>query len=386
MRQSLPHEGDGRNNPWLDLVRGLAILLVLLRHGERALHAPSTEPGGSVETICINGWVGVDLFFVLSGYLITRHLVERGIGSDGFGMSRYLLMRGLRILPAYLAVLGLIVAGGIPLYVVAPDLLGFRVSYHLLFLQDYLPSNINVAFWSLGVEEKFYLVAPVLVLALLRLRSFRLRALLLLALFSLPLVFRAALWYRSREAIEYVEFFQFYRSPFHMALEGLVVGVMIAIAQSSGLVRLSRAGGLATLSVSTAVFVLWLASHDFMAEIGAVDVLVQPLLLALVAGGMTLGAVQLARTPMPLTSPIRGLSRLSYSLYLVHFPLIPLILHLVASRDAPAFWVCYLVASFAAAFVLYAAIERPFLLLKDRIGRKQRCFQGNALNRASPTP
>ncbi len=386
MRQACPRSGADGINPWLDLVRSIAILLVLLRHGARALHPSSGEPRGFVETIFINGWVGVDLFFVLSGYLIAAHLIKRGIGSGAFSMGRYLAMRGLRILPAYLTVLGLIVAGGFPLYVVAPDALTTRIAYHLLFLQDYLPSNINTVFWSLGVEEKFYLLAPLLILVLLRARTVRLRALLLITAFSLPLAFRAALWDRWHEPIQYVAFFQWFRSPFHMALEGLVVGVAIAMAQNSGLIRESRGAGLAIFSASLAVLALWLGSHDFMAAIGLFDALAQPPLLALLAGGMTLGAVQLARTPMPLTPPIRGLSRLSYSLYLVHFPLIPLILHLTASRGAPVFWACYLAASFAAAFSLYLVIERPFLLLKDRIGRKQRRVADSALGLAAPSP
>ena len=89
--------GDGRNNPWLDLVRSIAILLVLFRHGERALNAVTEGPQSFLQTIAMNGWVGVDLFFVLSGYLIARHLLRAGLGTVDFRLGRYIALRALRI-------------------------------------------------------------------------------------------------------------------------------------------------------------------------------------------------------------------------------------------------------------------------------------------------
>jgi peptidoglycan/LPS O-acetylase OafA/YrhL len=93
MQEALPNSGDGRNNPWLDLVRSLAILLVLFRHGERAFNVASDGQPGPLGTIFINGWIGVDLFFVLSGYLIARHLIRRGVGSGELQIGTYLAMR-----------------------------------------------------------------------------------------------------------------------------------------------------------------------------------------------------------------------------------------------------------------------------------------------------
>jgi peptidoglycan/LPS O-acetylase OafA/YrhL len=369
MQASVPHAGEGRNNPWLDLVRGLAIVLVLLRHGERALQASGGEPLGFLQTLFVNGWVGVDLFFVLSGYLIARHLFYANTART-FAFSRYIAMRALRIVPAYLAVLALVVAGAFPFYVVAPEGLPIRVAYHLLFLQDYLPSNINVVYWSLGVEEKFYLLAPLLVLLLLRARTAFHKLGLLLVLFSLPVVFRTAMFLRLSEAVDYQQFFVLFRSPFHMTLEGLVVGVAIATAQHSGMIRASRDVGLLVLLGSAAALFAWLASHDFMARIGAFDAIAQPAIMAVLAGSLTLGAVQLAKTAMPFERPVNLLARLSYSLYLVHFPLIPLSAAMAADRGALVFWGCYLSLSFGSASLLYHLVERPFLRWKDRLGSR----------------
>jgi peptidoglycan/LPS O-acetylase OafA/YrhL len=365
-----PNVADGRNNPWLDLIRSIAILLVIARHGERALHAGSGTPQDVLQTIFMNGWVGVDLFFVLSGYLIARHLVRAGIGSRHFQVGRYLATRALRIIPAYYAVLFLVVAGAFPLFTVAPEALGYRVAYHLLFLQDYLPSNINVVFWSLGVEEKFYLLAPLLVFLLLRCRSAPQWLALLVLLLLLPFVLRGYAFLTAASGLDYAEFWRAFRSPFHMALEGLLVGVAIAIAQQAGIVRQSPRTGLVVLLAATALLAAWLGTHDLMSEIGASDYLIQPPLIALLAGAMTLGAVQLGGTAMPFAGPFRWLARLSYSLYLIHYPLIPMALALAAPDGAPAFWALYLFLSFTAALALYLVVERPFLQWKDRIGRK----------------
>lgn len=356
-----------RANPWLDLVRALAIMLVLFRHGQRELLAAGDRPEGVLETIALNGWIGVDLFFVLSGYLIARHLLRAGIGTPSFAWGRYLALRALRILPAYYAVLLLVVAGAFPLYRVDTDDLGFRLVYHLAFLQDYLTSDINVVFWSLGVEEKFYLLAPLLIAGLLGCRSHGVRMAILLGLFTLPLMLRAAGFFAADHTFTYPEFWRMLRSPFHMALEGFAVGVGIAIAQNFDLVRLSRRAGLAVLAGATMALFVWMSTHEFMAAIGPGDALIQPPLIALLAGAMVLGGVMLAGTPMPAAPPIRFVAKLAYVLYLVHYPLIPL-----ARALAPlaGFWAAYIALSFAAALLVHRAVEKPFLDWKDRIAAR----------------
>jgi len=383
MPGAAPGFPQSRNNPWLDLIRSIAILLVLFRHGEKALHAELGEPQGVLQTIFMNGWVGVDLFFVLSGYLISRHLMRAGIGSGRFHLGRYLATRALRIVPAYYAVLLLVVIGVFPFFPVAAEGLSVRVAYHLLFLQDYLPSDINVVFWSLGVEEKFYLLAPLLIFALLRCQRAWLRFAFLLAIFILPVVLRTVAFSGMGEGVDYPTFWRLLRSPFHMALEGLVFGVGIAIAEHAGFVPRSPRRGLATLLVSSMVLAIWLSTGDFMADITLVDVLVQPPLLALLAGMMTLGAVALGGTPMLFTPAWRFLSRLSYSLYLIHFPLVPLAMPLATSYGQMTFWIVYLVASLCAALVVHVAVERPFLRWKERLEHRENGVAQGTL-RSSP--
>lgn len=145
-------------NPALDGVRGLAILIVVLFH--------CRTPGFS------GGFAGLDIFFVLSGYLITA-LLAIEYRNGGIGVGRFYMRRALRLYPSLLLLLAtyLLVA---PLIWPADDHLlaallsgTYMLDYGLVFLSP--PLQIG-ATWSLGVEEKFYLLWPLLLPLLLRTR------------------------------------------------------------------------------------------------------------------------------------------------------------------------------------------------------------------------
>lgn len=363
-----PRAGD---NAWLDLVRTIAIALVLLRHGYQASAASQEAAPAFLHAFATNGWVGVDLFFVLSGYLISRHLVRAGLGTGRFVLWRYLAMRALRIVPAYLAVMALILAAAFPLYGVDLSHLGVRVAYHLLFLQDYLPSNINPVFWSLGVEEKFYLAAPVLVWLALIQKTLGRKLLVLSLVAALSPTLRAWTYVVQGSPTDYVHFFRIFRSPFHACLEPLMVGVAIAVAQAAGAARPAPEGGRRFFALALLLLGLWLMSHDFMRAIGPFDAVAQPLVIAALCGFVTLAAVRMNGVLMRFEALPRAVARLSYALYLVHYPLLPVALAAGAAAASPAatFWLVYLAAAFAAAALLYWAVEKPFLKVKDELLR-----------------
>jgi peptidoglycan/LPS O-acetylase OafA/YrhL len=145
-------------------VRGIAVLLVLV-------HNTDVYPSLHLGLIANNGWMGVDLFFVLSGFLITGILLDTK-KSDGY-FSNFYARRCLRIWPLYYAAL-------LFMFVIVPlvhpseglNILGARSSpwwAYPLFLQNFLvqvPTNaaglLGVT-WSLAVEEQFYLVWPLVV-------------------------------------------------------------------------------------------------------------------------------------------------------------------------------------------------------------------------------
>lgn len=368
----------------LDGLRAFAIILVLFRHGVIFfLHQQGNDQapeGDYLMRIFVNGWVGVDLFFVLSGFLISRSFFS----GNRPPLKVYLYKRALRIIPAYYAVLALCVLGAFPFYSIASEDLGFRVFYHALFLQDYLRSDINVVFWSLGVEEKFYLLAPFIMMAVMRLyHTGRIKSAMAVfaALIISGIAARCLSYYLAGAPEGYVEFFMAARSPFHACLEPLVIGMMIAFAErfaadkvwdiSARRARMIFYGGFG------AIFLL-MASSEFMAELGWHDAALQPFLIALAMGAMVFGAV-FGGAPCFLSArPLRFVAKISYALYLVHLPLWPLSHALLRSASGevvnmallPLFLIIFFVISTLAAYALYMLIERPFLQIKDVLAKK----------------
>src|SRR5208282_2202201 len=149
--------------PQLDAIRGLAVLLVLLHNTDR-------YPSLHLHLISDNGWMGVDLFFVLSGFLITGVLFDTK-HSEGYFRNFY-ARRCLRIWPLYYSVLFLMFVA-IPL--LRPSIGAIIITRsspwwsYLLFLQNFLVSQPTSSVgplsttWSLAIEEQFYLVWAVVV-------------------------------------------------------------------------------------------------------------------------------------------------------------------------------------------------------------------------------
>ncbi len=369
----------------LDGLRALAIILVLLRHAVvpfRTVHVPLLPVAGwDAVTPLVNGWMGVDLFFVLSGFLITHHVCRRYGGIlDRRSAGDYLMRRALRIVPAYYAVLFLVAAGGVPYYTVAPDDLGRRVLYHMLFMQDYLVPDILVVFWSLGVEEKFYLLAPLLLAGALRARRRWIQYAIVGVVALLPTFFR---WQVARSApagLDYQLYFPLFRSAFHLSFDGLAMGMLCALVhRDREHLRWARNPRVAhALFWIGAAIVAWLlGARPLYDHIGVFDEVHLGAVLALGMSGMLLG-LALGGGPRRWFEgrSLFVVSRLSYTLYLLHYALIPAAMVLSgAAADSAAspplarlavFLPFYLGLSFAAAALLHYVVEKPFLLLREQ--------------------
>ncbi len=376
----------------LDGLRALAIVLVLLRHSIRPFWADLSDPyipvgGIDLGAIFINGWVGVDLFFVLSGFLISSHLLQSFEKRQSFGdvLRSYLPRRFFRIVPVYYFVLMLAVLGLFPFYPYpeSTDGIGFRALYHLAFMQDYWPSDIVVVFWSLAIEIKFYLLAPFLIYGLLKLKDARVQAAVLVALIVSQPLMRGAF---APNAAGFEDYFLNVRTSFHLCLDGLLMGTLAAaLWHSQGirevLSRRSVAAGLfflgvlvfLGLSVSGPLVDLGVSGFDKTWLVTVISASFTAMLLGLMGGA-----------PGHKLFCGRGLSfiaLISYSLYLVHLPLLYLA-EVMAARfvDFEAMsegwsYVIYLPVFMAlCVFVatgLYVFIEKPFIdWSKRKYGRK----------------
>jgi peptidoglycan/LPS O-acetylase OafA/YrhL len=165
---------SSRRIPQLDGLRGIAILLVVLLHYTMfSVHESKYIWLNKLMRICGFGWSGVDLFFVLSGFLIGGILLEAK-NSESYFRTFY-VRRVCRIFPLYYAwllVFVVVLVAGIllgrsPEIFAARDL--FRFSRYLFFLQNFF-ANMTLLeriwlspAWSLAVEEQYYLIAPLLI-------------------------------------------------------------------------------------------------------------------------------------------------------------------------------------------------------------------------------
>ncbi|MGZ3710033.1 MAG: acyltransferase family protein, partial [Bdellovibrionota bacterium] len=214
--------------PGLDLLRALAIALVVPFHYSRGVENRLGFVGRF-------GWIGVDLFFVLSGYLIGKQLFlelrERGEPR----LSKFYLRRAFRILPAYLAVVALyFLLPGFKDGSSLPPLWKFLTFTQNLGLDRTLTSSFSNA-WSLCVEEHFYLVLPLLTWLWFRKRSFSPVA-MIAVLIAAGMAYRLSVWkflYVPAKLISEREntriYFEWYYYPTPARLDGLLGGVSLAL-------------------------------------------------------------------------------------------------------------------------------------------------------------
>ena len=155
-----------RQLPGLDGLRMVAVSLVVIYH---ANHRDGFATGTWLSTIVENGWFGVAIFFVLSGFLITHLLIREEARAGGVGLRNYFLRRIIRIVPPayfYIAIVTLLAAAGL----ITMPWSHLRPS--LLFYVDYVGTGpVTGHYWTLSVEEQFYLIWPLAFVALRTNRS-----------------------------------------------------------------------------------------------------------------------------------------------------------------------------------------------------------------------
>lgn len=312
-----PQAGDvaswsGAFRPDVEGLRGLAVLPVLLYH--------AAVPGWS------GGYVGVDVFFVLSGYLITGLLLRELAATGGISLAGFYARRSRRILPAAaLVILATVVASAFllpPIRVpgIAVDGLWaalFSANIHFaLQATDYFQAELApsplVHYWSLGVEEQFYLLWPALLLLVVGRRPDAVRragfvvAAVVVASFALSLHLTATNlpW-------------AFFSLPARAWELGL--GAQLAVVEMRGRrlpARVAAAAGWLGVGLIAAAVASFGAETPFPGTAALVPTLGALLVIAAGARPSSLAPGRLLATPIP-----RFVGRISYSLYLWSWPL-----------------------------------------------------------------
>jgi peptidoglycan/LPS O-acetylase OafA/YrhL len=337
--------------------------------------------------------MGVDLFFVLSGYLIGRQLFQSYLRGKP-SITTFYLRRAWRILPAYLAVLALYLF--VPAWREAPTLapawkfLTFTMNFGFSFEQRAFSHA-----WSLCVEEHFYFILPLLTAWFLRKPSLRkpslnmtVTAILLITLFGILL--RAWLLAHFPDDVWPKIYY-----PTYTRLDGLLAGVALALASTfrpAWWKACMQHGHTLFLSGITCVAaVVWmLREHNLGDDTGSAKwalIVGFPLLsagLALITASSVSANGLLARLRIP---GAQSLATLAFALYLTHKAVAHLVMvHLphITAAQGPLSWLLYAAACLAAATLLHLCIERPFLYLRDRNNQPRSVQQREKEMQADP--
>jgi peptidoglycan/LPS O-acetylase OafA/YrhL len=360
----------------LDHLRALAILLVLLYHYCKLFPHPEwTEILGSF------GWVGVDLFFVLSGFLIASQLFEGIKENNSVNLREFYFKRFFRIIPAYLAVVFLYFA--VPIFKEREGLA--PLWKYLTFTQNLgLDLKTQRAFshaWSLCIEEQFYLLFPLILFGLTFIRKRKVMLWGLLILFLGTALLRLLSWNLFVAPFEGDPLFglnwsKYLYYPTYNRLDSLLVGVSLA-AISKFLPKTKQFFDrnyltflIAGLVLITVAYLVCKEQASFNASIFGFS------LVALAFGCITVAALSPHCFLFKYGSRVTWLiALLSYSTYLLHKGVIHLTQdfcneHGLPPNSSPVFWFSML-ATFIAAAGLYLLIERPFMKLRTFLLRKR---------------
>ena len=346
--------------PALDGLRALAVMLVFLHHTHGQLF-----PGG---------WVGVDIFFVLSGYLITSILVGEHETTGVISLSRFYMRRACRLLPALFVVVCVAIAIAFWFHYNTRNTTIDAVAA-LLYLADYgyvlMPAHWSFLghTWSLSVEEQFYFIWPLLLIVLLKWSKRRIAFYATLVLIFVVAVWRGFVFVTSSDlgatSAETRAYVRIY-CAFDTRADVLLIGCALALWQPQ--VAASRFLNRLWPAVVLLLAVVVLKVSPSGRLLRYIDLVGYPLFGASVAYLIVIltSDENSFLTYFLSLPPIVAFGRISYGFYLWHYLIVngPVKDRLITHRTPLTFTLSTFALSLAAAVASYWLIERPFLRLK----------------------
>lgn len=383
-RESLTRFPDAGYVPEVDGLRGIAIFLVLVHH-----FAPHVQ-NIWVERELHTGWIGVDLFFAVSGFLITGILVRTR--EDRRYYSNFYVRRALRIFPLYYLLLFI-------LFTLIPRMQGgpyFETAFvgesgsplwYVFYLGNVReaivgdgPGYLLAPLWSLSIEEHFYLLFPVVV-ACLSLRS--LRRLLLVLVTTAPLIrFAFLLAFPENERIQYVGTV--------CRLDGLSLGGLLALATEGKSLASWRRITFFAMIVMLALLATAFATGGLV-HTGAFCRVWGYSLVAITAGSVVLYGVAnrgCRSTGWLRSSGLCSLGKICYGTYLFHRPVEIGLLKVLAfagiSAPPDAVWLVFAKcgAAIGVAAISWNLFEKPILRFKRYFVSENPAFRPTAIDNA----
>jgi peptidoglycan/LPS O-acetylase OafA/YrhL len=331
-----------RYRPYIDGLRAVAVLAVVVYHANQPW-----LPGG---------FIGVDVFFVISGFLISR-IIYTEIAENSFSLTRFYERRARRILPAFVVVTALTAIGVYYLFLPA-ELVNFARSViaavlfsannYFYWTTDYFAPTAHslpiLHYWSLGVEEQFYLLFPLLLMVAARRLNI---GWIMSTLFFASLALSEIVVRTNPPAA-------FYLLPFR-GFE-LIIGSLLALPG----MRFAHQRSVATAATFGGLILIGAAAITFRSDMRFPGL--SALLPTLGAGLVLWGSDKAANMGGDILSArlFTFVGRISYSLYLVHWPLILFADRVAPYTDRSIKGACVIALSMVLAWLSYRYVEQPF--------------------------
>lgn len=374
-----------RHYPALDFLRAAAIFMVMINHFKinnfLKIVASNNISDNIVGSLLDMGSRGVPLFFVLSGFLIGGQILEE-LQRGHFNFKKFYLKRFWRIFPPYyvslLVVVVLYFTGLAASEIVMPGLstasLLKDVFYHLLYLQNFTGATIQSnLYWTLGIEEQFYLVTPVILFVLYRKFGMHLDK-ILITMLCLGIFSQVVLNYNTVD-------FNGYKPWFSINFYYLISGVLAAhiyIKHYESLLNATIKFKTFIFCMPVAVFIVALLWNE---ELTFFKVCIYTMFLSFGFATIVLWSVITSfNTVVPIKKVFGYIAKLSYTMYLYHIillgPFYWLITPLVKMLDkvlpvrTPGYF--FLIFCFYFIFILiissvtYMLIDRPCMNIRKR--------------------
>ena len=373
-RRSQPSAAQPNHKPELDGIRGIALLAVMLSHGAGRYILQTALLAKLCTYALVPGWSGVELFFVLSGFLITGILLRSKAAGNYF--SSFYTRRFLRIFPIYyLAVtVGIVLAHYSVWWNVMMPPERMRIAYYFyaqnwpIFWNHGVYQTVSLFghFWSLAVEEQFYLLWPLVIWLLPEGGVLGLCT----AGLAIALPLRFYMVHRYAESLGAMVLTT-------SRMDGLLIGAILAIVLRRGQIPLRwiylalGAGGSLIAYIAVFHHTELIATYFYMPTIGITG-------FALLSGGL----LALSQHPIGWLGWIlrvrwlRTTGKYSYGMYIYHVPIYLVLEHVLATRFGVVFplplgWALGYIAAlvgitFVVAKISYDSFESKILALKSR--------------------
>ena len=350
----------------LDTLRSAAIILVFMFHCFGASHNTILRSMGARV-----GWVGVELFFVLSGYLIANQIFSAFINKDQFSLKTFYFRRFIRTLPNYLFILGLYFT--VPFFCEQP--LSTPLWKFLTFTQNFgLSFSAFSHAWSLCIEEQFYFIFPLAAMFIAYKMNTTSGWMLIIFLLFAGIVLRGSLWLTYIQHAEENKIDTYMTNIYYSSfcrLDGLVLGVSIAMLRSFHQKVWSRVTNKSNWIMMLGFVGCYFTFYLIPNLIEFIPTVFGYLLRSISFAALTLAAL----SPNTLLHKIKipgakTLSVWSYAIYLTHKQIIHMTQlmfpYISIEKSSTTALMIEILLSLIGGWLLYTCVESQFLKMRDK--------------------